>query len=86
MEKGKPKGRETKADLAIHIAISTMFAWANLVDALTRAFDRADMSRDIILEFLDAIEDANDDVMPEDSAIAFRQFLASIRKEVACND
>ena len=86
MGKGKPKGHETKADLAIHIAISTMFAWANLVEALAQVFDTTDMPRDFIHEFLDTIEEANDDIMPEDTATVFRQMISSIRKSVACND
>lgn len=86
MGKGKPKGHETKADLAIHIAISTMFAWANLVEALAQLFDGTDMPREAIHVFLDELQDLNDQVMPDDTAMVFNQMVRSIGKLVASND
>ena len=85
MGKGNPKGR-SKSDLALHMTISTMFAWAKLVEMLAQMFDEAVLSREMIHDFLDQLQDANTDIMSEEMGLIFGQMVASIRKTIPCND
>lgn len=86
MGREKPKGHRSKADLAIHMAISTMFAWANLVEALAQFMEGTDIPRDMIHEFLENLEDANAETLSDEMSLVFGQMVRSIRKVIASND